>query len=601
MTLQSIQRLRINRVLVAFIFAAIFMFFSPLVTQVLAQTDATTIVAETAGLQSTPLPVIIGRIIGVILGLLGIILLGYIIYAGFLWMTAGGKPEQVEKAKKTMVNAVVGMVIILSSFALTNFVVRAITGGQGIFGSAGSQSGFGGGSSVELQSGSFGRGAIRDHFPTRGATDVSRNTKIYVTFKEEMDIASFAKDYNVSGTPLDVSDDVVTTLLNTDNVKIYITADGTTSALASDAVVVGFTDNLKTFVFNPPILGSNSKNVQYTVALSENIKNASGRTVLSSGGYLWNFTVGTEIDLTPPTVQSVTPQNGGVYDRNISVQINFSEGVDPISATGTYDPSNIYSNFKNIQVKDENGAIVPGTYATSNEYKTITFTALETCGVNSCGEDMYCLPGSQAIAVDVLAATPGTEPPQVDIFPYDGVTDISGNSLDGNGDGTVGDKYAFAFSTTGDINLSAPAIESVSPAILAGNVDPDQPIIITFNTIMSSASLGAETISVLPNPDHELWYSFRKDELTESGAVVTSTSDVPIKTQLTVKHGIFLQSTDLQTYRYSVNVTDAVRSEYQNCYNPAEGPGVGGETCGTSAAAPYCCNGVASNSACSFF
>ena len=124
MTLQSIQRLRINRVLVAFIFAMIFMFFTPLVTQVLAQTDAGTVVAETAGLQVTPLPVIIGRIIGVILGLLGVILLGYIIYAGFLYVTARGNETQVSNASRALLYAVIGGVIILGA----NIILAVISG-----------------------------------------------------------------------------------------------------------------------------------------------------------------------------------------------------------------------------------------------------------------------------------------------------------------------------------------------------------------------------------------------------------------------------------------------------------------------------------------
>ena len=45
-------------------------------------------------------------------------------------MTAGGKPEQVEKAKKTLINAVIGMIIVISSFAIANFVVSSLTGGQ---------------------------------------------------------------------------------------------------------------------------------------------------------------------------------------------------------------------------------------------------------------------------------------------------------------------------------------------------------------------------------------------------------------------------------------------------------------------------------------
>ncbi|MFH1047914.1 MAG: hypothetical protein V1738_06450 [Patescibacteria group bacterium] len=72
------------------------------------------------------LPQMIGRIINVALGLLGMVLLVLIIYGGFLWMTAQGNSDQVDKAKQIMTNAVIGLVIIMASYAIANFVFDAI-------------------------------------------------------------------------------------------------------------------------------------------------------------------------------------------------------------------------------------------------------------------------------------------------------------------------------------------------------------------------------------------------------------------------------------------------------------------------------------------
>jgi len=77
---------------------------------------------------------IIGNLIGVALGFLGIVLLAILIYAGFTWMTAGGDPEKVKKAKSMLVNAVAGIVIVASSYAIASFVVSqlgTITGSSG--------------------------------------------------------------------------------------------------------------------------------------------------------------------------------------------------------------------------------------------------------------------------------------------------------------------------------------------------------------------------------------------------------------------------------------------------------------------------------------
>ncbi len=93
--------------------------------------------AQTAGLSiSSTNPIkIVGNIINYLLGFLGVIFLGLIIYAGFLWMTASGNSEQVQKAKELIGNAVVGLIIILAAFAISTFVfsnLKIATGGAGI-------------------------------------------------------------------------------------------------------------------------------------------------------------------------------------------------------------------------------------------------------------------------------------------------------------------------------------------------------------------------------------------------------------------------------------------------------------------------------------
>ncbi len=84
-------------------------------------------VGGAAGIQNNrELPEIVGSIINIILGFLGIVLLLLILYAGFLWMTAGGNTEQIEKARAFISNSIIGLIIVVAAFAISNFVLSSL-------------------------------------------------------------------------------------------------------------------------------------------------------------------------------------------------------------------------------------------------------------------------------------------------------------------------------------------------------------------------------------------------------------------------------------------------------------------------------------------
>jgi hypothetical protein len=68
------------------------------------------------------LPGAIGFIIGIILSFTGVIFLLLTIYSGFLWMTAAGNQEQINKAKKIITAAVIGIIIVGAAYAITAFI-----------------------------------------------------------------------------------------------------------------------------------------------------------------------------------------------------------------------------------------------------------------------------------------------------------------------------------------------------------------------------------------------------------------------------------------------------------------------------------------------
>ncbi len=71
-------------------------------------------------------PTIAGNIIGTALSMISVIFFVLMVYGGFLWMTAHGDESQVKKAQETIIAAVIGIIIILASYAITNYVTTSV-------------------------------------------------------------------------------------------------------------------------------------------------------------------------------------------------------------------------------------------------------------------------------------------------------------------------------------------------------------------------------------------------------------------------------------------------------------------------------------------
>ena len=114
------------------LFVVVFTLFSLVVVPqlALAQAEPLNIGLETIrgeiSLGTQDIRVTIARIINVAMGLLGIIAVVIILLGGFKWMTAGGNDDKVKEAKKLIVSGVIGLVIILTAFAIANFVLTSL-------------------------------------------------------------------------------------------------------------------------------------------------------------------------------------------------------------------------------------------------------------------------------------------------------------------------------------------------------------------------------------------------------------------------------------------------------------------------------------------
>ena len=84
--------------------------------------------AGEAKLIETDIAVFAGNIIRAVLGLLGILILIFILYGGYLWLVSGGNDQMVKKAKDILTSAFIGLIIVLAAMAITTFIMQGITG-----------------------------------------------------------------------------------------------------------------------------------------------------------------------------------------------------------------------------------------------------------------------------------------------------------------------------------------------------------------------------------------------------------------------------------------------------------------------------------------
>ena len=84
-------------------------------------------VGATLGLGTVDLQKAALNIIRWVLGLLGLVGVVMVMYGGFTWMTAGGNEEKIEKAKKIITAAVIGMVIVILSWSVVTFALGVLS------------------------------------------------------------------------------------------------------------------------------------------------------------------------------------------------------------------------------------------------------------------------------------------------------------------------------------------------------------------------------------------------------------------------------------------------------------------------------------------
>lgn len=354
--------------------------------------------------------------------------------------------------------------------------------------------------------------------------------------------------------------------------------------------------------------------------------------------------------------------------RNSVIQVNFNEAMNPGTLVGTAEEVKNYikvvnasatslaansicsSNADclsyNCQAGHCLGDLVSGKFSLSSDYDTVEFISDQACGVNSCGETMYCLPASSHLAVRVNAATlkqcsikndcapvaPFSECtiwsggkvcrdiakninyPLADSLNLNGVTDLAFNSLDGNRDNKADgpfisvypyfvegdantdkrDGFEFSFFIGSLINLTPPSISLFKPAIDATEITAKDPVMIDFNDLMMNSSLRTGSVLTtggLTPVEHKL-INLRSSANKPLGywlEVENKERGVPDGeldiTSVRISHSDFFES-----ITYLSQVGSGVKNIYQNCFKPSTGP-----ACTANDENPSCCFGSATS------
>lgn len=397
--------LKNKKIILSFLFSALFLTFlcfSPIA--VLASDIAGENVVDNSIVLSGKDPRTMAvRIINIAFSFLGIIAVSIVLIAGFLWMTSEGQEEKVNKAKKMLKNALIGLIIILAAWGIVFFIFRALfpSRGGGEYSYPDPRDNF-----FQNGLGAISNCSVESVYPSPGASDIPRNTMIMVTFREQVDASTF----------------------NADNATICLEENFDKNNLACSAPV-NFTaqsDDGKIFVLQNDLLGNEDSDSNYVVYLSHKIKSVgSGNSIFANcanDNFIWTFTVTNKLDLTPPQVSSIFPGPDNAYDNvSISSELVSATGSITISGEGAprvYAPAMVLSATSSPSGNNNiiiNATIIPNYNDVFNEF-TLTIGADKTKGqIRAFGGGV-----SQTFAVDIFASgdkyqVSGYNPLQIEI------------------------------------------------------------------------------------------------------------------------------------------------------------------------------------------
>lgn len=420
----------------------------------------------TLGLGTTSLLETVIRVVQWFLGFLALVAVIIIMYGGFLWMTAAGNEDRIARAKKTIIRAAIGLVIILLSWAIVIFVVRFVTNStsgnlpshcyNGILDGDETGTDCGGSCNACMGPPVGDSGFVITGFQTSNGSGDPRN---------DVHLCSKVKSqYNRT-----VDQNTVTAAVTAGTIKVVQNPG------ASEVDVAGtWATSSKSVTFDPTDLLAQT--TPFEVRIPKTLRSLGlpslqllGCSALGVPGcdgsgdpVTWGFTTGVDADSVRPSVTSTYP-TFTAPDRNVSmlpvIEVNFSEPIDDTTIVDSAGPYPDATKFW-LQELDGPGGSVVGPY-------TADYAA-----------DFAIETTNDGFRVQLNAAKP------LKAFTWyrirvQGVEDLCSNTMQGNGvDASAPNAMIWEFQT----NDRAPGIASIYPE--GTNQCPDTQLITTFNTTM---------------------------------------------------------------------------------------------------------------------
>ena len=289
-------------------------------------------VGEQTGLGSEDPRIIVAKLINTGLTVLGVLVVLIIIYGGFVWMTAGGDAERVDRAKKILINATIGLFIILASWGITSFVIRSLLSATD-GGSGSSSDGSGGGGT--LGGGSRSTSLTIEDFSPEGEV-VIRNILYRITFSHAIDKDSVADNITITNA--------------TTGAEVDGSLEVSSNSVTFEPSAACPEPNTDRFCFD--------ENTSFNVTVTEDVESTGGKSLQCSTAApcTSTFTSGSLVDVDDPTAEFTYPDDGDGVPSNSTTTLQVSASDDTQLSGSEFSLDD--EVFDSVSAPDDGGSAV---------------------------------------------------------------------------------------------------------------------------------------------------------------------------------------------------------------------------------------------------